>query len=62
MSSYIFIGIISLITGFSIYSITGVPNIESQVGPGFELSQSIGPIYIEYGPTLNYKEFLFKTS
>lgn len=62
MTSWVFIGLISLITTASIYSITGALDIENQVGPGFELSQSIGPIYIEYGPTLNYKEFLYKTS
>jgi len=62
MSTYMFLGVIGLITGLTIHCITAVSGIEIELGPGFELSQSIGPIYIEYGSTIDYREFLRKTS
>ena len=33
----------------------------TELSPGFELSQSIGPIYLDYAPGTNYREFLLKT-
>ncbi len=33
----------------------------SELDPGFELSQSIGPIYLDYTPAVDYREFLLKT-
>jgi hypothetical protein len=62
MNTYIFLGVVGLITGLTIHCITAVSGIEIELGPGFELSQSIGPIYIEYGSTIDYREFLRKNS
>jgi hypothetical protein len=50
--------------GLVLFSALGVYAIfvPETLSPSFELSQSIGPIYIEYDPNISYKEFLDKTS
>lgn len=57
----VFLSLVGLIATLSICT-TCTAEISNQLGPGFELSQSIGPIYIDYDSSVNYKEFLNKTS
>jgi hypothetical protein len=46
--------IILIIAGVSFCIATGAP----EIGPGFELSQSAGPVDVKYGPSMPYQKFL----
>jgi len=55
----LFTGAIVLITSVSLY-LAGDFSSPNSFSHTFQLSENIGPIYIEYGPETNYKEFLCK--
>lgn len=54
--TFIFLSVMIVLTTTSLYFIG-----EPALGPGFELSDSIGPIYLEYNKDTTYREFLLKT-
>lgn len=55
----LFTGAIVLITSVSLY-LAGDFSSPNSFSHTFQLSENMGPIYIEYGPETNYKEFLYK--
>jgi hypothetical protein len=57
----VFFSLVSLVAALSVCIIC-TSELGEQLGPGFELSQSIGPIYIDYSPSINYKKFLQQTT
>ena len=57
----VFFSLVSLVAALSVCIIC-TSELGEQLGPGFELSQSIGPIYIDYDPSINYKKFLQQTT
>jgi hypothetical protein len=37
-------------------------SVDPVLCPGFELSQSVGPIYVQYDPSMTFESFYYKTT